>query len=201
MYSCHGFVWKVKLQLIFFLAVGTVLCFGFRMRAMLTTCWCPSSWQTGFTLSREVFSFSHQLIWKWAGRYRKLTGSTARMLQTGLRDIPYHAESCSVYTREKTGWGLLLRNWLGIGWLQLYCASLVLYLLIIIIIIIHSFPVLLKSLHLNPLILLFFPPILSPTPLGRGEQESTCVVSSCLLSYTRATKLEEKAQKANRDNN
>lgn len=83
----------------------------------------------------------------------------------------------SIYTREKASWGLLLRNWLGIDWQQLYCASLVLYILIIII---HSFSVLLKSLHLNAQILLFFSPtVLSPISLGRGKQTLVWCLAAC----------------------
>lgn len=73
----------------------------------------------------------------------------------------------SIYTREKASWGLQFRNWLGIGWQQLYCASLVLYILLLIIII-YSFSVLLKNLHLNPQILLFSPTSSLPHPTGEG---------------------------------
>lgn len=73
--------------------------------------------------------------------------------------------------------GAAAQDLAGHRWQQLYCASLVLYILVIIIII-RSFSVLLKSLHLNPKNFTFF----LPNAIGEGEQANTCVVFSCLLN-------------------
>ena len=137
-------VWPVVLisagiELIFFLVAGTVLCFGFRMRIMLITHRCFSCCWAVLTLVKD-FSASHALPARsWEG------AQPGQLTQTGQRDIPYHVTSCSVYKLGGVSWEMvtaareLAGHW-SVGGEQLRCASLILYILLSLLLLLFSLP-------------------------------------------------------------
>lgn len=171
-----------RTDLVFFLAVDTVLCFGSRMRIMLISHWSFSCFWTVLTLNQGLVSISYCAAGEKAESSQKLGRghSEGSYLLADQRDIPDLLPLCWTTEPgenwEKRAGSLQLRDWMGIGQqLVSNCALLALYIILSLFSLLFS--ILLSHFYFSPWVIPFF---WFSAPALEGRQVSDCVVFSFL---------------------
>lgn len=133
-----GVLFPAGMKLIFFLAPGVVLHFGFQVRAVLIAHWCFSCCWAEMSLHRakDISAFHAVLparVWGAEGAGREQI--------CWPKGYSIHTVSCRTIQVGELGWGAaqgMAGHWLADGeWL--HCASLVSYIIIVVLVVIILF--------------------------------------------------------------
>ena len=191
--NCPGFSW----DRVVFLVPGTVLCFEFSMQRTSINTDVFSCCSVVFRLKSRIFQLlmpSQRESWRGTSSWEGT--QPGHLTQTGQQGIPDHVTSCPVYKLGGVGLGGIAARELRGHWLasgeQRHCASLVLYIPILLLLLLPFYycyyyhyqflPFCSIKLFLSqPTSFTFFLLILPPIPLG-GEDVSEQLRDAELLA-------------------